>query len=363
MSTSVRELCLRDVRRVSAGLACAAALGVALAAVPAAVAPAGRCEPVAGADAGSAASALPVLRERSYRMAGRVRLLLFWVRRDPVGSGRIVWRGDAGGNVGHELLIGTDPALAPRHVNRWGYIAEDRRDGETRVLGVMSTSEEKNLSDITNASGAARGRFKALHATVAASAICTRASTVETERDLTLHDAPALLDRVRGQMTGAGGVERTIEPGVRPGFLSTVAGLVDEVVAADPGQSRRLAGRSARYIHNQKVLELVLEQVRPLPGAGGGTAPVRAEFAIRIGGRTRESFELEFPTRGPDAGVPTIIRYQPRWWLQAELILERGDLPGQAPAGGQLADVQQVQHRDAAARKAGEQAAPQRARR
>jgi hypothetical protein len=66
---------------------------------------------------------LPVLKTHHYRMAGRVRLLLFWVRRDNVGSGRIVWRGSEGGDAGYELLIGTDPSIAPRKVNRWGYIA------------------------------------------------------------------------------------------------------------------------------------------------------------------------------------------------------------------------------------------------
>ena len=36
---------------------------------------------------------LPVVREHTYRMAGKIRLLMLWVGRDDVGSGVIRWRG------------------------------------------------------------------------------------------------------------------------------------------------------------------------------------------------------------------------------------------------------------------------------
>ena len=75
---------------------------------------------------------LPVLRMHRYKMAGRIRPLLFWIGRDDVGMGEIVWRG-AEGAVAYELLIGTDAAKAPRAINRWGYILEDSRpSGTTR---------------------------------------------------------------------------------------------------------------------------------------------------------------------------------------------------------------------------------------
>ena len=55
---------------------------------------------------------LPVTRQHTYRMAGKIRVLLLWVGRDDVGSGVIKWRG-AGDDRAIELLIGSDPTRAP----------------------------------------------------------------------------------------------------------------------------------------------------------------------------------------------------------------------------------------------------------
>src|SRR3982074_1246009 len=65
------------------------------------------------------------VRVLRYTMDGRIRPLLFWFGRDDIGFARVVWReGDLGAR-GYELLVGTDPAKAPRALNRWGYIAEE----------------------------------------------------------------------------------------------------------------------------------------------------------------------------------------------------------------------------------------------
>src|SRR5262245_61860626 len=70
------------------------------------------------------AASLPVRIEHRYRMLGKVRPLLFWISRDDVGGARIRWTGADAAN-GFELLIGSDPARAPRQINKWGYIAEE----------------------------------------------------------------------------------------------------------------------------------------------------------------------------------------------------------------------------------------------
>ena len=80
----------------------------------------------------SAGNGLPVVAEHYYRMLAKVRPLLFWISRDNVGGARIGWLGDQSGSKGFELLIGSDPARAPRKINRWGYIAEELR-GSTRA--------------------------------------------------------------------------------------------------------------------------------------------------------------------------------------------------------------------------------------
>src|SRR3954469_6023522 len=80
---------------------------------------------------------LPVTKEHTYRMAGRVRALLLWIGREDVGSGVIRWRG-TGDDHAYELLIGSDPAKAPAKLNKWGFLAEQIRAGESEVVGVMS---------------------------------------------------------------------------------------------------------------------------------------------------------------------------------------------------------------------------------
>jgi hypothetical protein len=57
-----------------------------------------------------------------YVMTARVRLLVFWAGKDDVGGGYIR-RGFVAGDQRQELiqvLFGSDPAKAPRAINRWG---------------------------------------------------------------------------------------------------------------------------------------------------------------------------------------------------------------------------------------------------
>ena len=68
------------------------------------------------------------MRQHTYRMAGKIRVLLLWVGRDDVGSGVIKWRG-AGDEKAIELLIGSDPKRAPSQLNKWGYLVEAMRGG------------------------------------------------------------------------------------------------------------------------------------------------------------------------------------------------------------------------------------------
>ena len=94
-------------------------------------------------------------------MAGKIRLLMLWVGRDDVGSGVIRWRG-AGDDKAIELLIGSDPKRAPGQLNKWGYLVEEMRGGESSVVGLISQENDDRLSDVKaeleDAQGAARVR-------------------------------------------------------------------------------------------------------------------------------------------------------------------------------------------------------------
>jgi len=273
---------------------------------------------------------LPVLRAHRYKMAGRVRPLLFWIGRDDVGIGEIVWRRGPDG-VGYELLIGTDSAKAPRGINRWGYLREDSRPSGTRVLGVMSTSDEATLKDVTSRTGGlqATGRFKGLDARIAAGVSRSVAETLETDRDFSVRDKDLILERIEPRLRGAAVREVPVPAGVRPGFLLAVAELVnDSVSAAASGGAqalRRLKGRTIPYVYSRTLYDLKLTTIEPLSPAAGGRGAAKAVHAeFQTTNRTtgnRTTFELEYGTEGPLAGAPTLIRHQPRWWLQAVLVL------------------------------------------
>ena len=294
-----------------------------------------RLEQSPGPDAPAPGGHLPVLRVHRYRMAGRIRPLLFWIGRDDVGMGEIVWRG-AEGAVAYELLIGTDAARAPRGINRWGYLFEESGASGSRVLGVMTTSDEATLSDVTRRTPGTQpvGRFKGLEAFVAGGRSRSTAETIETERDYGVRDKALIVDRIERRLQDAVPRDVAVPAGVRPGFLTAVAELVNDTIAARKGGDqalRRLKGRTVGYMYGRGRFDLTLTgvgTVRASPGGSPRRALVHAEFGtLNRGTGSRSTFELDYATEGPLAGVPTLIRHQPRWWLQAVLKLEEAGAP------------------------------------
>jgi hypothetical protein len=319
-------------------LVCAAAAVVAVASIGARPAPgqqSGGPPPSRHSDPAVTGGELPVLRLHRYQMAGRVRPLLFWISRDDVGMGEIVWRGEEGA-VAYELLIGTDAAKAPRGINRWGYILEESRPSGTRVLGVMTTSDEATIKDVTSRTPGTQpvGRFKGLEARIAGGVSRSATETIETERDFSVRDKAVIVGRIEEKLKEAAMREVPVAHGVRPGFLTAVAELVNDTITARKGGEqplRRLKGRTIAYVYGRRLYDLKLTGVGPVnprAGAPSGNAPVHAEFETlnRTTG-SRTTFEIDYATDGPLAGVPTLIRHKPRWWLEAVLTLEKGDTP------------------------------------
>src|SRR5258707_10371409 len=77
-----------------------------------------------------------------YIMTARVRLLLFWAGKDDVGAGYIGsgrLPQDPASDV-IELLIGSDPAKAPRAINRWGAASEIAHKPSGSGHGVESST-------------------------------------------------------------------------------------------------------------------------------------------------------------------------------------------------------------------------------
>ena len=274
----------------------------------------------------------PATRVESYRMAGKIRPLLFWIGRDPVGTGRIVWRRGPSGETAYELLIGTDPALAPRQVNRWGYIAEEVDGTSGRVLGVISKSEEGAARDVRAGLGdsGARHAFSVIRGITREGQNDASTWTHVTPENLSLHDLNSVLNAVRDVPEEAAHHRHVLTDGVRSGFLAAVAELIDRSL-----QSHRTSASTVEtlrhvpvpYVHGDSIHDLTLrshERTRRIVNEQL-VAMVVGKFQTRkrlTGDATR--FEVIYGLDGCLAGIPISIKYQPRWWLRVELLREPG---------------------------------------
>ncbi|MBI4485509.1 MAG: hypothetical protein HY655_05810 [Acidobacteria bacterium] len=283
---------------------------------------------------------LPIIAEHRYRMAAKVRpLLLFWIGRDNVGGARAVWRRSPDGAVGFELLIGSVPTRAPRGSNRWGYIAEEVRGSEARLLGVMKQSNEQSLEEAKSrlASEAQEGQyvFKAIHGAAAGGEASSAITTVHLTRDLTFRDLEALLELVERHGADASVRRVSLPNGTRPGFLVALAELIHRDVAANgrPAAAEVPSrATSLPYIYNGTLHELTLRESARLREARIGARDYRDVIRARFETRNRASdkateFELLYGASGALAEIPVQAMYQPRWWLQVELFLDDANEP------------------------------------
>jgi hypothetical protein len=252
------------------------------------------------------------LETHHYSIAVRVRpLVLFWITKADVGDA-IVTREQAPDGSAYSLLIGSDPDRAPMHINRWGYVREETHGGRTRVVGLMTQSDEESVDEATaSVRGQATGRhaFKAIEATTEGEQAISRVLTYPAPRDYTIHDLDAALDAVLRD--GSNGRSRivSVPAGTKGGFLAALV----EAMHAPPSTP-------IPYVYDGRFYDLT----RTRQSAKGSA--VSAEFLIvsrQNGERTR--FSMEYGARGELAGVPLKVSYQPRWWMQIELTLADGE--------------------------------------
>ena len=262
---------------------------------------------------------LPVVGEHTYRMAGKIRVLLMWVGRDDVGSGVIRWRG-AGEHKAFEVLIGSDPQKAPSQLNKWGFLVEEIRGGESSVVGLISQENDDRLSDVKADLKQRKDQraFDTIRGFVMATEGSARVGTLHAPSVLTYRDADAVLKPVLAD-TSLPVKRLPRHDGVRAGFLSSLSELIAANVARQP--LRRIA-----YIHGDRVYELCLLESTPLARyeRDGRTFEqvIRARFETgEAGTRSGTRFELVYGASGALTGIPILISYQPKWWLQVDLVL------------------------------------------
>ena len=277
----------------------------------------------AGSSGRDAVVALPQIATHYYTLTGRIRPLLFWISRDNVGFARLTWRAE-GGVRGYELLVGSDPRSAPRHLNRWGYVAETVDPAGGSLFALMTGGDEGSYDDAASAAERTPGEFRAIRSRVAAGAVRWETSRVPSERALTVFDLDAAVDAVRAAPVSNGLQERRIDAGVQPGFLSAVAALLDRHAGA---VGKPTGTPAVRYVFGPRSYDLRVtdrDEVQETVD-GAAVSAVRLRFDIRnrqTGDHTR--FEVTSATQGPYARIPIRIAWQPHWWLGLELRLADG---------------------------------------
>jgi len=263
--------------------------------------------------------ALPVVRQHTYRMAGKIRVLLLWVGRDDVGSGVIKWRG-SGDDRAIELLIGSDPTRAPSQLNKWGYLVEAMRGGESSVVGLISQENDDRLSDVKADLKTRKDQraFDTIRGLVGGEGIA-RVGTLYAPSHLTYHDADTVLNRVLADSSLP--VKRLARRDhVRPGFLTSLTELINSSI------EKKQDNKRLQYIHGDRLFELRLLESTPLTRfeRDGHTWQnvIRARFeTAEAGSRSGTRFELVYGASGALSGIPVLISYQPKWWLQVDLVL------------------------------------------
>ncbi len=273
---------------------------------------------------------IPVVAEHRYRIAGKIRPLLFWFGRDNVGGARVRWRRGTGDERGYDLLIGSDPARAPRQANRWGFIMEEATGAGATVLGVMKKGTEDSLEEAKSnvaAESAAGAAFHMMRATLDSSESVSRVTSVVVERDYSYHELGGLMERLLQEPPQPEPRRVRVPPNGRFGLLLAIADLLHDGVETARSTSKAPARKSLPYAYykNQYDLTRVSSEIEKQPEYGGAKYPrlLRSSFEIKARGETwTEHFTIACGIDGPLAEVPVFMTYQPRWWMKLEMVLD-----------------------------------------
>jgi hypothetical protein len=286
-----------------------------------------------------------------YVMTARVRLLLFWAGKDDVGGGyiRLGTSPDDASLEVINLLIGSDPAKAPRAINRWGLASEIVHTSPepgggfdwSVFFGFMKVSSGTSVAEMQKELAKEKQSGNFLFSAILNQAGPDKnfAKTVPfaSSTDFTIHDLERAEPVVLEHLTSSEGRLRSADAEAfqachrAEGFLSSVSELVDAAL------SGRQAPASNCYLYNGQRFTLKLKQTTRIPRkdvhitlrdvphdyARSYHDLLLASFdnfneTTKSGG----SFELLLGTSGALKGAPVQITYQPNWWFQVILNLK-----------------------------------------
>jgi hypothetical protein len=269
-------------------------------------------------------------QEHRYLMSAAIRPLFFWIGDRDVGGARIVWRRDADGRRGYELLLGSDPDRAPRRINRWGFVREEQGPSGASQMGLMRRTDEETVEEARSRVGyEGEYVFKAIRTSISEGKARSENTVWRVPNDFTYYDLPELLRLVDGRPQAPPRVEEaSLPPGTVPGFLFAVADLVDQALAAARRDPHTLpSGLATRFNFNAVVYDLKVKKAEWVEDKEYGgrryARLVRLEFeSFNPRLRTTERFTVACGTEGALAGVPVYLKYQPKWWFKAEGVLD-----------------------------------------
>jgi hypothetical protein len=236
-----------------------------------------------------------------------------------------------------EFLVGSDPARAPRHINRWGFVAEEVRPPDADLLGIMSKSDEASVND-AQSQIAIEGQngshpYRGIRTTIRDGSASGGVFHLLSTKSLTYRDVDTLLGTLASDADAPRTV--TVPKGTRPGFLFAV----EELIVSTIDQCRAgLHGEppSLSYVYNNTFYTLRLRdcdfESKHKIADRVFSDVIRAELETKNTVTGREtSFRLEYGASGDLKAVPLRIVFRPKWWFEAELLLdgETGNGPQQ----------------------------------
>ncbi|HUN64052.1 MAG TPA: hypothetical protein VMU53_18775 [Candidatus Sulfotelmatobacter sp.] len=291
--------------------------------------------------------------EYDYLMTARVRLLFFWAGKDDVGGGYIR-RGVSSDDPRMDfiqVLFGSDPAKAPRAINRWGAGTEvswhnepasaatpDEEVTTSAFFGFMKSSQGKSVGEMQSelAHEKERGEhaFTGILSRVEPSRAVSLVVPLLSDTDYNLHDydraEPVMLEHLAGSQRPLRTLDDSSRCASSAGFLATVAQLMDGALQGQPAPLSRC------YIYDAQQNTLSLEKVSLLESLdvllhGPGNVVLlntthkhllQLDFTSthKLTGK-KVYFTIYEGTQGVLRGVPVQICYQPNWWFQVVLNL------------------------------------------
>jgi hypothetical protein len=274
---------------------------------------------------------LPVVAEHRYRIAAKIRpLLLFWIGKDDVGGARIRWRRGANGAPGYDVLIGSDPARAPRKINRWGFILEEAGPEAATVVGIMKKSDEASLDEAKSrvaSEGTGGVVFKMVQAAVSQTESVAKLTVSTVPRDYSYRELGALVELLLKEKTPPKIKEIPVPPNGRVGLLTATIELLRDGVESvkRTGKAPGKKGLGYAYYAKQYEVTRVSAAIERNVTYGDVIYPklLKSEFELRAKTESwTESFTIVCGLDGSLAEIPVFLTYQPRWWFKVEMVLD-----------------------------------------